>query len=665
MEWGQLFLEKEKWQRDTFNRIKNNLVCAKGNRFLRYEDSREEHLVIIYGKPQVGKTTLILSMIGIKDEFFEEVYDTLRAGITRGNSSTSTAIIYSRSDNDMYGCVLAPLDDIQSQRVNYCNKTEMTEELAKVRQDVESNRIKTNSILFVSIPNKYFIQDTSKEIISIMDMPGVGSRNHKEDIHLRNLLTRYIPISSVCIIVCRANDIVSLESLALPNEIDWKRLAHRFLLVITNAYSDGTTRNYFKKERQKREKGFYDYVKGEYTNEIRNILGSGNNTELYPIDIGGSLMRLCTNEIRDEEDRIEIVETKDRFLADLHDSIVAHKGEKLKSALMDLETMADRYRKDDAELIDKKIIQFREKISLIDEQKTRTTNNLKEIFPDVGDMDEFEGSCESAKEKIKEQIAEIKRRCSRCEAECFESVNGFNDRIIKYIDDNGLCRYDRTGGILTDKNKQLLMFIHKEIAYSVIRFNQTICKILEEAGLGAPDELALVSKIYDKSVAAYQVSLYPSQTGLFSPKRTVSLEIVNDICCHIQQDIYDSLEKYIRSCKRQLCDKADGLRRLEMIASTELRKLKEFPKDKKRYEQMIADLEKELEDISIKRDQDKKTLALYLEYAREAYLVQRDQTIRKINNCGSADEKLMLILFLGLLDKDYQKVIGGFDEDRS
>ena len=102
-----------------------------------------------------------------------------------------------------------------------------------------------------------------------------------------------------------------------------------------------------------------------------------------------------------------------------------------------------------------------------------------------------------------------------------------------------------------------------------------------------------------------------------------------------------------------------------MIASTELRKLKEFPKDKKRYEQMIADLEKELEDISIKRDQDKKTLALYLEYAREAYLVQRDQTIRKINNCGSADEKLMLILFLGLLDKDYQKVIGGFDEDRS
>lgn len=93
MEWSQQFLDKEYWQRNTFERIKNDLLSVKGNRFVQYGGSKEKYLVMVYGKSQVGKSTMILSMIGIDDRFFQEVYDTLRAGIPRGNSSTSTAII--------------------------------------------------------------------------------------------------------------------------------------------------------------------------------------------------------------------------------------------------------------------------------------------------------------------------------------------------------------------------------------------------------------------------------------------------------------------------------------------------------------------------------------------------------------------------------------------
>ena len=74
MEWNQLFLKKEDWQRKTFKMIKSDLISAKDNRFVRYDNTEENHLVMIYGKSQVGKTTLILNMIGLKPDCFSEVY---------------------------------------------------------------------------------------------------------------------------------------------------------------------------------------------------------------------------------------------------------------------------------------------------------------------------------------------------------------------------------------------------------------------------------------------------------------------------------------------------------------------------------------------------------------------------------------------------------------
>lgn len=224
MDWNQLFIKKEDWQRKTFEMIKNDLISAKDNRFIRYDNSEENHLVMIYGKSQVGKTTLILNMIGLKSEHFSEVYETLRAGVPRGNSSTSTAIIYAKSINEQYGCALTSINSLSSKDTCFFDKMGMVSHLEKIRQQVESNKVAPDSILFIYIPKNYFIQDSMSNSISIMDMPGIESRNHKEDIHVQNLMTKYIPISSVCIIACRSNDIQSLETLVLPNHLEWKRM---------------------------------------------------------------------------------------------------------------------------------------------------------------------------------------------------------------------------------------------------------------------------------------------------------------------------------------------------------------------------------------------------------------------------------------------------------
>lgn len=389
MEWSQLFHKKEDWQKDTFEMIKSNLISAKGNRFVRYDNSEESHLVMIYGKSQVGKTTLILNMIGLNPDYFSEVYNTLRAGVPRGNSSTSTAIIYAKSINEQYGCAFTSLNSLYSKETSYFDKYGMISHLESIRHQVERNKVSSDSILFIYIPKNYFIQDSTADSISIMDMPGIESRNHKEDIHVQNLMTKYIPISSVCIIACRSNEIQHLETLVLPNHIDWKRMNHRFILVITHAYNDGSTKRYFKTKPAERKESFYDYVIETYNKDIRKVLGDANKTEVYPVDVGDTLTKLCDTEIKREVDKKEIIATKNRVLSDLRKSIVGHKGERLKSALMDLDVIIQKYGEEEIKYIDNEIEKQKSKISDKKQLISITKNYIEQLSADDSEQSEI------------------------------------------------------------------------------------------------------------------------------------------------------------------------------------------------------------------------------------------------------------------------------------
>lgn len=69
------------------------------------------------------------------------------------------------------------------------------------------------------------------------------------------------------------------------------------------------------------------------------------------------------------------------------------------------------------------------------------------------------------------------------------------------------------------------------------------------------------------------------------------------------------------------------------------------------------------DEIERKREQDEQTLSMYLNYAKQAYKEQRNDVIQRINRSKNADDKMLLILLLGLLDKDYQIVTGGINEN--
>ncbi len=656
MEWNQLFLKKEDWQRKTFKMIKSDLISAKDNRFVRYDNTEENHLVMIYGKSQVGKTTLILNMIGLKPDCFSEVYETLRAGVPRGNSSTSTAIIYAKSVNKQYGCALSSINALSSKDTQYYDKKRMIAHLEKIRQQVENNKVPPNSILFIYIPKNYFIQDSMADSISIMDMPGIESRNHKEDIHVQNLMTKYIPISSVCIIACRSNEIQSLETLVLPNHLEWKRMEHRFILVITHAYNDGTTKQYFRTTPSKRTSNFYDYVVDAYTQEIRKILGAKNQTEVYPVDVGDTLTRLCNEEIKRDNDRKEIIETKDRVLANLRKSIIGHKGERLKSALMDLDIIIKHYRKDEIQRINEEISVLCSKIDNKKNLIKRTDHDIKELSGEDSEQDE-----------LLSEIKELEKVSGQFNSLLYSCVSELSSQTKQYILESSLFKSKGNDDYLKDKEQQVLGFMRTTVSASVKRYIQSINRLIRQADIDIIINSAQMQIEADSFILEEQNSIYPPKKGLFSKREKVLLESIEAICVSIQGSINKHLNSYVNNCiseiEKHLSDKRQQINRISSSIKQEEGKKKKYLSEIKSLEKQIEELKSSKKDIEQKKTQDQKTLATYLEYAERAYIEQRNNVIQQINKSKSADDKLLLILFLGVLDKDYQKVTGGIHEN--
>lgn len=647
MELNQLFDNKEEWQRLAFNKIKNRLISAKDNRFIRYENSAENHLVMIYGKTQVGKTSLILNMIGLRNECIQEVYDTLRAKTPRGNSSTSTAIIYARSDREEYGCAFSSSYALSVNDIEYFDKAGMSIRLQQVRQDVENHKANPNNILYIYIPYSYFATDSTKETISIMDMPGIESRNHKEDLHIQSLMMKYLPIASICIIACRSNDIQSLESLMLPNHVQWQRMGHRFLLVVTHAYNDGNTKQYFKMNPFNRKMKFYEYIMDSYQREIKKILGDRNTVAVYPIDVGDTLNMLCTS-LEYEEDKKELIQTKEQVLSELRNVIICHKGERLKSALADLKMIVENYGVDEICNIKGEIAgctnRIRDKYQLIDS----TRNYLAYLEGEDG---------EQAALKMRMSVL-LESKSQMIHLELIRNLQAIVDSSTK------LLGKDRRGQYLKkDPNKEFLDIICQNIDPKIQKIAESMLNPMKEANLKVEiTQGEIIRKIDYECILVRENDLYPPKNGLFSKTEKVYVDQLKNICESIQLDVNRRLAYYAVSFISEIdCaiqkTRAE-LNRVEQSIANQYKKIQKYYEEISELEQSIQTLQYSKQEIESKKEQDRKTLEMYLDLTKEAFLEQRNVVVDQINTSEIASDKILLILFLGVLDRNYQNVIG-------
>ena len=661
MTLDRLFHDKGYWQEDAFNRIKSALLSVKGIRFFQYSHTAATHFVCVYGKSQVGKTTLILNMIGLKDECKRDVAEVLRGGIALGNSSTSTAIIYSQSESDKYGVRTETLEGKILSRVEDCTSDEMRQKLQSIRSDVEKNSFSNNAILHIFIPKYFFSSSENETKISILDLPGIESRNIHEKAHVESLMNRYIPISSVCIIACTANKIQDLKKYELPNNIDWKNLPHRFFVVITRSYSAGSIKEYFKSPRNQRKTRFKDFLLNQYKEDLSKILGKDFMTKIFLLDMGDSFVSLC-KELINEEDRGEVTETRDFYLSSLRESISSSKGYNLQSCIKELRAIVNK-------IEESKIIQLKEIAKKKEEEKN-------EIFKR---KEKLESNRNNNKFKIQEfesSIEKLNNLNKTVENELLKAATSFSDNLIviikKEIVEKSLFK-DKNGiRYFYDKNRVCMKGIqnHLMILGETIRSQVPLLLKGSEFNIDFyPSSIA--NSIYSQFAKMYEKELYPPSSfikNLFgnSPKVDISsaYSYIQQIKTIIQSEIRSSV---IVECQTKIRKKRD-----DYLVDSKWRKskLKEEENEIKSKEEELKRIKNEIDEnneellaVGNQKRQDEQTLDEYLKHAKETYLSQRNEIFESINSKKtSPPDKFLYIILLGIIDKDYKNITNESNE---
>lgn len=639
-----IFQDKEKWKKDAFNLIKKELFAVKDNRFIQYEGIQKSHLVCVYGKSQVGKTTLILNMIGLKENCIPKVSQTLRGGVEKGNSSTSTAIIYSESETNNYSICIQTLDGRIIRESIECTPDQMISQLQSIRDDVENNNLSNKGILHISLPKEYFSQCETKSRLTILDLPGIESRNILERAHVESLMSRYIPMSSVCIITCNASQMQSLENEELPNGIDWKLLSQRYVVVLTKAYLAGTIKDYFKKDRSRREKKFQEYLNDVFKDELREILGRNNKTEVFPLDLGESYNKLYYEELSNKEDKEELSQARKSVLDALHNFIKNQKGEGLNATINELRVIVEQSEK--------------EKIEELKTLKKNYEDENKEMEKRIANekIEDLKRNKFDIEIKIKETTTQTKELTNKEIESCISNV-------IKTLKSKiNLCNLtikQQNEEYFKDKEKKLIREIAISLENIVYNTIKTLTSKFEKRNAHINMyESSIINNIFQEFRYKYENKLYP-EVGFFDKllgKSQVKLvtvySYIDDIGPIIRSKI-PTLDTHLRKLTE---NDENELKVINNIISKKEHIKLRIEKKIKENNEKIQKLIESIEIFEFQREKDKKTLEMYLNFAKKAYLNQRNDIIKKLNSNIGPAEKTMQLLLLGLIDNDYKKL---------
>ena len=666
MRCEELFKERSLWQKNAFDRIKASLLTARDNAFLQYDGMQESYLVVVYGPSQIGKTSLILKLIGIRDDgdCFQKVSQTLRTKeITRGNSSTSTAILYARSDTEQYALAVEDEPGKVSEKLFFGNEKELEAKLIEVRSRVVKNRESARSVLHIDIPRQFFTAKTAAENLYVIDLPGVGSKTEGEAAHVQKLMRRYLPVAQVCLVVCTANTIQSLE-VQDGLEPYWRDKPGQYIVA---AFSLGTVKDYFKKPRQEREKSFYDFVMEKYRTETREYLGRTSKVEVFPVELADSFQKLW--ESLEEEDRKEMTETRDRILQELRQSIRQREGQRFQTALQrlqeELKTAEKSRLAENGGQLDKKQKE-------IDAENDIIKRNEKYIDNETtGDK---QTDREERLRKIK-GLQAAKDMLTGC-ADWFEIryKPALNEEIDALIERENLFRTSGGSRYLVDRVSALrqndsdrrvfaaiLDYLREKVSGKDSYLDQYV-KILKGAGLPVSyNKDALWQKLEQDINEDFYQAYYPKQS-LFHREK-VWLEDVRKLNGEIVEKVAKALLEYETKWLGELEEVLRNEERLEwqgqQLLAGKRKKADAAKARKSTLEAQKAVLEKAREHIIEEIRQDRENLEDYRRIAKEAYTEQYAGIVRRIRQTPDTAEKTKLVLLLGLLEEDYKTTMGG------
>ncbi len=236
--WSDLSKRRLSWAETAYDEFLRTIAPEIA---IQYRDHREEVTVVAFGKTQVGKTTLILQLMGVASESMAFVSQVLRGGRPKGRSSTSTAMVYSRSLDDNWQI------KVEGKSSSVDTPEEMESRLAQLRSSMEHGKLAVRNPIQVYLPKNFFEHSRGNELcVNIVDLPGDSPANPIEQMYVNNIAAQYVPNADLILLVGKADDLgfIDPEKLVLPGLGDWRYSPSRFRLITTFTIQSASFRDW-------------------------------------------------------------------------------------------------------------------------------------------------------------------------------------------------------------------------------------------------------------------------------------------------------------------------------------------------------------------------------------------------------------------------------------
>jgi len=232
-QWIDIYENRLEW---AYKAHDNWLVNIESEDVKKISSKGEKNVTIaLFGKSQVGKTTLILKLLGIKDDLFSKVYSAVRGSINKTGSATPTAFVYQKSiDNNFY---ISTKEEVEISSLEKLKK-----EIISIREEIENNKQSFHlEQVIIKIPKSYFDTEKVNRInIDIIDLPGFESSNKDEQPHVKNIIGKYIPRCNLILLVVPIDKIQMFEkfigSSYFPNGLDWSYNMEGFRFLVSRTF---------------------------------------------------------------------------------------------------------------------------------------------------------------------------------------------------------------------------------------------------------------------------------------------------------------------------------------------------------------------------------------------------------------------------------------------
>ncbi|MCD7855105.1 MAG: hypothetical protein LUG66_05775 [Clostridiales bacterium] len=696
--------KKDKWKDETINNIRKMLLGRNESLipssqiktdYTPQPDDKEEKPAVVIGETQVGKSTLIMDLIGIKRECAEEVGQILRAERQAGTSSTSTAMIYKKSENNDFVITVDLPKTVSDSKINKKerfrgeNPQGFIAELKRIRANVEAQNGTIDGLVHISLPKKYFKEDADNySNISVLDLPGSGSRGGEAG-HAAVQIRSFMNASSANILVCKANNIQALEknndTFEYAKDKNWMLHPEKFCLVLTYAYTEDKTFNDLNKDYFSRDikskaslsEFMDDYYRKDLAANVSEKLGD-KNFKIFPIETGQSLKSKIETDTFKEADRKLVLDTIDNNIEDIRKFIKENKSDSLKYII-------DGMVKDVVEYCG-------EKVKDIEEEQKKSKEEIEILEKSLA---KNEGNADTYSENLKEKKAvynELNNRYRAMEKKrddidyisSYDYISEFNLKT-----DDVFGRLNKIGLFSSSKNKEDNIALLNQLSRN---FLLSMTDFLNSTLYDYRNNFSFLFSDYDNSYSSgnsdddYE-NYDDSGTSLSSVEDEIKESSASAFKALSEKKFYfdgnnkkkeaeykriakqefqyaqDKLKIFLADCfdkfiKNNNLEKARGeMKSFEFLKMTNEKKIRDLKNKIKSLENRLNGLEAEKENFKKAEKEGAKISADQKKLAKASFEKQKDEIITKINSTNDRYEKFEYLTCLGVIEFEYNDEI--------